>query len=74
MIGLIEELKQLADIVIFNTPPILTAADTALLASLVDGTILVVDSQSAQQEEASKALEMLRSVGARVLGAVLSNA
>jgi len=70
--GLMEELKKHADIVMFNTPPILTAADALVLALRVDGTILVIESRSTRREAARRALEMLRNAGVQVLGVVLN--
>jgi capsular exopolysaccharide synthesis family protein len=72
IVRLIGELKEQADVVVFNTPPILTVADAVVMASRVDGTILVIESQSTRQEAATRALEMLHNVGAKVLGVVLN--
>lgn len=72
MVRLIEELKRHADIVLLNTSSILKAADALVLASQVDGTILVIESRSTRREAAIRALEMLHNVGAEVLGVVLN--
>jgi polysaccharide biosynthesis transport protein len=60
------------DIVIVVAPPILPVPDAAILAPLVDGVILVVNVGVTPREAAWRAQQQLRSVGARVLGAVVT--
>ena len=36
-------LKESADLVVFDSPPLQAVTDSALLSSLLDGTLLVVD-------------------------------
>jgi capsular exopolysaccharide synthesis family protein len=69
---LIEELGTQADVVLFDAPPVLMVADTMVLASQVDGTMLAVKSRSTRREVAARAVERLHSVQARVLGVVLN--
>jgi succinoglycan biosynthesis transport protein ExoP len=72
MTQLVEELKTQADVVLFDVPPVLMVADAMVLASQVDGTILVVESRSTRREAAMQAMERLRGVKAKVLGVVLN--
>ena len=72
MARLIEELESFADVVLFDAPPVLACADAMVLASRVDGTILVIESRSTRRQAAVQALEMLHNVGAKVLGVVLN--
>jgi capsular exopolysaccharide synthesis family protein len=72
MTWLTEELREHFDIVLFNTSPILMAAEAVVLAAQVDGTVLVIESRSTRQEGAAQALRMLRNVQADVLGGVLT--
>jgi non-specific protein-tyrosine kinase len=72
MAQLTKELEAFADIVLFDVPPVLACADALVLASQVDGTILVIESRSTRRRAAMQALEMLRNVGAEVLGVVLN--
>ena len=74
MAQLIEEFQTFADVVLFDVPPVLACADAMVLATRMDGVILVVDSHSTQQEAALQAVEMLRNVEARILGGVLNKA
>lgn len=72
MQSLIEEAKKLADIIIIDSPPVVTVIDAAILANQVDGTILVAYSGKSKTEICEKALEQIRHSGARILGAVLN--
>lgn len=66
------EIGEHAEAVIIDSPP-LVVSDAAWLASKADGCVLVVDAQSTGREAGIKAVEQLRSVNARILGAVLNN-
>jgi succinoglycan biosynthesis transport protein ExoP len=72
MAHLIEELRTQADVVLFDAPPVLMVADAMVLASLVDGTMLAVESRSTRREVAAQAVERLGSVQAKMLGVVLN--
>ena len=66
--NLVATLTEQADVVIFDSPPALVAADSAILASQMDGTILVVETGSTKKASARRALETLRHARATVLG------
>lgn len=70
--NLIEALQKQADIIIFDTPPILPVADATILAARVDGTLLVVDSGHTRRALARRGKEALAGVGATVLGVVIN--
>jgi len=74
MIALIDSLKSRADIVLFNAPPVIDVTDAAVLASRVDGVLLIVNAGRTRRASALRAKELLHKVNARILGAVLSNA
>jgi Mrp family chromosome partitioning ATPase len=63
---------QTYDVVLFDSPPVLSATDASLLASEVDGTVLVVSYDSTRAPEVDRVMESLESVGARVLGVLLN--
>lgn len=69
---LIADLAAAADVVIFDTPPALIAADALILAGRTDGTILVTDQGRTRLTLARLALARLTAVRARILGAVLN--
>jgi len=64
---------QIYDVVLLDTPPVLSATDASILATEVDGTVLVVSCNETRAQEIERALESLESVGARVLGVLLNN-
>ena len=68
----IETLKNEADVVVFDMPPVLAVADASILASRVDGTVLVVGVGEARGEMLVQAVERLESVGVHPLGVVLN--
>lgn len=69
----VEELKESYDLVIFDTPPLLAASDASVLGTFADGVLLVVRAGHTDRGAAQQALGQLRTVGARVLGAVLND-
>ena len=69
---MIEVLKGEADVVLFDTPPVLAVADTSILASQVDGTLLVVWAGKTRGELLTQAVERLQSLGIQPLGVVLN--
>ena len=72
MFEVIETLKQEADVVVFDMPPVLAVADASILASRTDGTVLVVGVGEARGEMLVQAVERLESVGVHPLGVVLN--
>jgi tyrosine-protein kinase len=66
------QLRELADIVIVDSPPVLAVSDPAVLAGLVDGTVLVVSSVKTRGQHAAQTVSMLQKAGALVLGVVLN--
>ncbi len=74
MLIIMEELKSIADIVLFDSPPTLVVADAAILGSRTDGAILVNDSGNTRTAESRRAAEELRRVRVNLLGVVLNRA
>lgn len=67
---IIAEAKAEFDIVIFDMPPIVAVTDAQVMASKVDGTILVVRENVTQKESLTKSNHLLKMVNARMLGVV----
>ncbi len=63
-----------ADMVLLAAPPVLAVTDAAVLASKVDGVLLVIAAGDTKRERAQAAVQQLQRVHARVLGAVLTGA
>ena len=68
---LLQELSGAADMVLLCSPPVGLVSDALPLAALVDGCILVVDGGATERDLVQRAAEALRTVGAKLLGAVL---
>jgi len=74
MSQVLARLGELADIIIFDAPPIVTVNDASLLAHLVDGVLLVVKAGSTKRDHVKAAKDRLEKVNARLIGSVLTNA
>ncbi len=68
MESLVEELRQVNDTVVFDSPPTLIVVDPVVLARYADGVLFVVDSRRTRRREARRAVEALRAIGAPILG------
>lgn len=61
------------DHVVIDSPPITSFTDGVLIASIVDGVILVVHSDRTSRQVVRRSRQMLTDIGARVFGVVLNN-
>lgn len=67
-------LSQRAQMVLFDAPPVLSAADAALLGAQCDGLLLVIRAGATRRELAQRAKELLQRVNVRIVGVALTNA
>ena len=65
-------LKNIYDVVLIDTPPILAVNDALLLAPAVDGTILVLRAGAVSEKEAIQSKERLKQAGCHILGVVMN--
>jgi non-specific protein-tyrosine kinase len=72
MTHLVEALSQLADLVIFDSPPVLAVTDAAVLARQVDGVLLVADAGRTKEHALASAAGELLKTGGNVLGVALN--
>lgn len=72
MAGLVDQLRQAFDIVLIDAPPLLPVTDAALLASIVDGAILVVRHGKTTADQVRTAVDRLEGVGAKPAATVFS--
>lgn len=72
MTDLVRVLSSLADIVIFDSPPVLAVTDAAVLARQVDGVLLVADAGRTKEHALSVAADELQKTGGNVLGVALN--
>lgn len=59
-------------VVIIDSPPVLAAADAPVLAALVDGVLLVLESGETNRQMLVQAVEQIERSGTRLLGSVLN--
>ncbi|MBI3785423.1 MAG: CpsD/CapB family tyrosine-protein kinase [Deltaproteobacteria bacterium] len=70
--SLLTRLQSQFDFVILDGPPVNNYADAAVIATKVDGVILVIEADRTPVAEAEAAKRQLDKVGARILGVVLN--
>ena len=68
----IQEIRELYDIVIIDTPPLGSVIDAAVIAAQVDGTIIVIEANAVKCQNAIRMKEQLLRANANILGAVLN--
>ena len=73
MANLLKRLQKHYTHVVIDSPPITSFTDGVLIASMVDGVILVVHSGKSSRQVVKRAKQLLQDVGARILGVVLNN-
>ena len=69
---LLRELRERADVIIIDAPPLLPVTDAAVLARQADGAILVVRHGKVTYDQVDRAVENLRLAGARLLGTLVN--
>ena len=70
----IEALTEMADIVLFDAPPVIAVTDAAVLGAKVDGVLLVISAGKTRREHAERAKELLEKARVRIVGVTLTNA
>ena len=72
LVDLIEVLRSEFDWIVFDCAPVNMYPDSVVLASRLDGVVLVVQAENKRAEVAIQAKEHLEGAGAKILGAVLN--
>lgn len=70
---LLDELVGGADLVLIDAPPVVAVSDASVMATKVDGVLLVLKAGQTKRDYARQAKETLEKVNAHVVGAVLNN-
>ncbi|MGH9156472.1 MAG: polysaccharide biosynthesis tyrosine autokinase [Acidimicrobiales bacterium] len=73
-IEVLNAIRAEADIVLFDSPPVLPVSDAVVLAARVDATLLVAHVRSTSKKALLRAYEQLRQVDAPVIGTLLNGA
>ena len=72
MQGLFNYLKEQADYLLIDAPPVIAVTDACVLASRVDGIALVVNAGTVRPEMAQKAKDLLLKANGHLLGVILN--
>lgn len=65
-------LESKSDIVILDSPPIMSVTDSSIVSRMVEGVVLVVNSKKTSREAALRSQKILDDVGANLIGVVLN--
>lgn len=70
MAELIGDLKESFDVILFDTPPLFPVADARILASKLDGCVLIADLDNSSRDTIARAKMQLEKVDINLLGLV----
>lgn len=70
---ILAELAGQADLLLLDAPPAAAVADASVLATKVDGVLLVINAGQTKRDNARRAKEALEKVNAHIVGVVLNN-
>ena len=73
MKNFLNEMRDLYDIIVLDSPPIVAVTDSEILSRRVDASILVINSESTETELMQKSVDLLRNDGNTFIGTVLNN-
>lgn len=68
----VAEAKELFELVVLDSPPLLVGADASLISAHAEGVILVVDASKTKRTALLQAIEQLRRAQANILGLILN--
>jgi len=69
----LREATETFDVVLLDSPPLLAVTDAAVLATMVDGAIVVVRMEKTPRSSVRRAINQLETVHGRLVGAVLND-
>lgn len=72
MSSLLDELSNIYDVIILDSPPVLAVTDAQILSTKSDGTVLVVRAEKTKKDTVMAAKGVLDKVNANILGTVLN--
>lgn len=74
MMKLLQNLKENADVIILDVPPVLAVTDPIVMSTKVDGVVFITKANRTRRDSINQAKQRLDQVGAKILGAVLNEA
>jgi capsular exopolysaccharide synthesis family protein len=71
---LLDEVSQVFDIILLDSPPILAVTDSVIIASIVDSTVVVVRAGKTRRKPFLSAVEELKRARSKIIGVVFNGA
>ncbi len=68
----IERAREQYDLILFDSPPILSVTDAVILSTLADGVVVTIKASDTPRPAIKQGLQQLSEVGGKVLGCVLN--
>ena len=68
----LHELKETADYILIDAPPVLPVTDAAILSTYASGSLLISSIGQTKQQDLEQAIESLDNVGGKVLGVIVN--
>lgn len=72
MVNLLEQLKDMCDVIIIDGTPSQLVTDSLILTRLVDSTIIVTANKQTKKEDLKKVVNNIQNVGGKISGIVLN--
>jgi Mrp family chromosome partitioning ATPase len=72
MLRLVRALAEQFDVILIDTPPVLTDSDTLTLTPNLENALLVIDARQTGRREARRAVRQLHAADAPLIGAALN--
>lgn len=69
---LIKQCREAYDVILIDTPPVLSFADASIISKVVDGVLLVVAANETKKATIIEAKKNLDKVGATIIGVILT--
>lgn len=69
---LVEDVKEMYDLVIFDAPPVTVVPDATIIATKVDKTVIIARAKVTPMDQLEVTKKMLESVGANIAGVVFN--
>ena len=72
MINLVDNLKEICDIVIVDGPPTQLVTDSLILTRIVDSTVIVAASNQTKKDNLHRIIDNIQKVGGKIAGVVIN--
>jgi capsular exopolysaccharide synthesis family protein len=70
--NVLQAMRERADVILLDCPPVLPVTDAAVLGPKADGALLVATAETTTRKQFARTVEILRQVGTPLVGTVLN--